>query len=201
MLTIETKELEISENLKKKVDMICKFACVKYEFIPGNIKSIKNTNIAYVKPHILKQVREPIDDENSNTLGPVIKEVKTEVLNTLPMKTEWIERVQEGFRQVTQSPGGTAYSYFGGADYKPAGKTGTAEAFYDGPKWKKGTIQPETYNITFVTYAPAENPEIAMSIVVPWAYQSSSGSHKMNLEIAKEVYEKYFDLKEERAKK
>ena len=154
-----------------------------------------------VKPHILKQVREPIDDENSNTLGPVIKEVKTEVLNTLPMKTEWIERVQEGFRQVTQSPGGTAYSYFGGADYKPAGKTGTAEAFYDGPKWKKGTIQPETYNITFVTYAPAENPEIAMSIVVPWAYQSSSGSHKMNLEIAKEVYEKYFDLKEERAKK
>ena len=26
----------------------------KYEFIPGNIKPIKNTNIAYVNPHILK---------------------------------------------------------------------------------------------------------------------------------------------------
>ncbi|WP_254654710.1 MULTISPECIES: penicillin-binding protein 2 [Bacillaceae] len=152
-----------------------------------------------IKPHVLKQVREPVDDDEDNTLGPVIKEVKTEVMNTLPMKTEWIERVQEGFRQVTQSTGGTAYSYFGNADYKPAGKTGTAEAFYDGPKWEKGTVQPETYNITFVTYAPADNPEIAMSVVVPWAYQNSSG-HKMNLEIAKEVYEKYYELKEERAK-
>ena len=34
--------------------MICRFVCVKYEFIPGNIKSIKNTNIVYVKLHILK---------------------------------------------------------------------------------------------------------------------------------------------------
>ena len=29
--------------------MICWFVCVKYEFIINNIKSIKNTNIAYVK--------------------------------------------------------------------------------------------------------------------------------------------------------
>lgn len=34
--------------------MICKFACVKYELINGSIINIKNTNIAYVKPHILK---------------------------------------------------------------------------------------------------------------------------------------------------
>lgn len=54
MLTIETKELKISDELKRKVEMICRFACVKYEFINGNIKSIKNTNIAYVNPHVLK---------------------------------------------------------------------------------------------------------------------------------------------------
>ncbi len=53
-MTIETKELVISEELKRKVEMICRFAYVEYEFINGNIKSIKNTNIAYVKPHILK---------------------------------------------------------------------------------------------------------------------------------------------------
>ncbi len=29
-MTIETKELVISENLRKKVDMVCRFACVKY---------------------------------------------------------------------------------------------------------------------------------------------------------------------------
>lgn len=53
-MTIETKELVISEELKKKIDMICKFACVKYELVNGSIINIKNTNIAYVKPHILK---------------------------------------------------------------------------------------------------------------------------------------------------
>ena len=53
-MTIETKELVISEELKRKVEMICRFAYVDYEFINGNIKSIKNTNIAYVKPHVLK---------------------------------------------------------------------------------------------------------------------------------------------------
>ncbi len=29
-MTIETKELVLSEELRKKIDMICRFACVKY---------------------------------------------------------------------------------------------------------------------------------------------------------------------------
>ena len=50
MLTIETNELVISEELKKKVDMICKFACVNnYSFENGNIVNLRNTNIAYIK--------------------------------------------------------------------------------------------------------------------------------------------------------
>lgn len=46
MFEIETKELKISDGLNRKIEMICWFA--------GNINSIKNTNIAYAKPHILK---------------------------------------------------------------------------------------------------------------------------------------------------
>ncbi len=53
-MTIETKKLIVSDELRKKVDMLCRFACVKYELINGTIISLKNTNIAYVKPHILK---------------------------------------------------------------------------------------------------------------------------------------------------
>ncbi|MGM9877797.1 MAG: hypothetical protein ACI33S_04020 [Bacilli bacterium] len=53
-MTIETKKFLISKELKRKVKMICRFAYVEYKFINDNIKSIKNTNIAYVKPHILK---------------------------------------------------------------------------------------------------------------------------------------------------
>ncbi len=57
MLTIETKELEISKDLLKKVEMICKFACVNPIITNGNIKNIKETNIAYVKPHIIKIIK------------------------------------------------------------------------------------------------------------------------------------------------
>ena len=53
-MTVETKELKISEELKRKVEMVCRFANVKYTIINGNIKSIKNTNIAMIKPHIVK---------------------------------------------------------------------------------------------------------------------------------------------------
>lgn len=53
-MTIETKELKISEELKRKIEMVCRFANVKYTITNGNIKSIKNTNIAMVKPHIVK---------------------------------------------------------------------------------------------------------------------------------------------------
>ena len=53
-MTIETKTLVISAELKKKVDMICRFAYRKYELINGSVINIKNTNIAYTKPHILK---------------------------------------------------------------------------------------------------------------------------------------------------
>ena len=53
-MTTETKQLNISEELKRKIEFICKFANVNYTLTNGNIKSIKNTNIAYVKPHILR---------------------------------------------------------------------------------------------------------------------------------------------------
>lgn len=48
MFEIEDKELKISDELNRKIDKICRFACVKYNFIPGNIKSVKNSNIACI---------------------------------------------------------------------------------------------------------------------------------------------------------
>ena len=54
MFELKTKELKISKELKRKIEMICKFACVKYELINGDIISVNNTNLAFVKPHILR---------------------------------------------------------------------------------------------------------------------------------------------------
>ena len=51
MITIETKEIIISEELKRKVEMICRFTNTKPVMKNGSIRSLKGTNIAYVEPH------------------------------------------------------------------------------------------------------------------------------------------------------
>ena len=50
----EVKILEIEKEVLKRIDMICRFACCKYSIKQGSIINIKGSNIAYVRPHILK---------------------------------------------------------------------------------------------------------------------------------------------------
>lgn len=139
-----------------------------------------------IQPHVVKEIREP--SINPNELGPIINEITPNILNKVNMKEEWINRVQEGFKQVVYDPQGTAYTYITNKQYKIAGKTGTAQALYDGPL----PVHPMTWNVTFVGYAPYDNPEIAISVVVPW---STTDQTHVNLEIANEVFKAYFDIK------
>ncbi|MFP5109206.1 peptidoglycan D,D-transpeptidase FtsI family protein [Neobacillus sp. C211] len=146
-----------------------------------------------IQPHLVKEIREP--EMENNELGPIVEEIQPKVLNRLDMKQSWIKRVQEGFRMVMQVGDGTAVSSFKGAYYSPAGKTGTAQSFYDGSdKSKRGT---EVMNLSLVSYAPSDDPEVAMAVVVPWAYQGNSGPSINNL-IGRRVLDAYFDLKKER---
>lgn len=47
------KELDFDKEVLKRLQMICKFACVKPVIKQGSIINIKGTNIAYVSPHII----------------------------------------------------------------------------------------------------------------------------------------------------
>lgn len=148
-----------------------------------------------VRPHFLKEVREPNTD--GSQLGPVREMINTEVLNRIQMDEKYISRVQEGFRNVFQEPGGTAYRHYNTAPYNTyniAGKTGTAqnEIFENGYKT-------ETENHTLVAYAPFDNPEIAIAVFVP---NSGEGmGYPDNHNIAKKMFKTYFDLKQQREKK
>jgi hypothetical protein len=51
MLQIETKEIKISEELKRKIEMICRFTNTKPIIKNGSIRNIKGTNIVYAEPH------------------------------------------------------------------------------------------------------------------------------------------------------
>lgn len=133
-----------------------------------------------VQPHFLKEVRNP---SSGTELGTVYRSVNTKILNKIVMDQSYIKRVQEGFRQVFQAPGGTAYNYFRGDVHKIAGKTGTAENLYD------------TINLTMVAYAPYDNPEIAVSVIVPFLDDDMTSN---NSSITKKIIEAYFSLKEKR---
>ncbi|MGG3960840.1 penicillin-binding protein 2 [Geobacillus stearothermophilus] len=145
-----------------------------------------------MKPQLVKEIREPSIDGKEPSR--VIKRFEPIVLNRVDMKTEYIERVQEGFRRVMQEPGGTAYSYFASASYKPAGKTGTAQAYYDGPI--KSRRNDSTDNLTLVGYAPYNDPEVSFAVVVPWATQGASDG--INNRIGRRILDAYFELKAKR---
>lgn len=150
-----------------------------------------------MEPHIVKEIRSPVSEEGE--LGAIVDSIEPKVLNTVDAKSEWIDRVQTGFKMVAQSPKGTAYTYLSGKSYSPSAKTGTAEAFYDGPQKSNYKTLQEVMNLSLVSYAPSDNPEVAMAVLVPWAYNGSV-DNKANLKIGEQVLDAYFDLKKERQK-
>ncbi|WP_240680905.1 hypothetical protein [Bacillus velezensis] len=46
-----------------------------------------------------------------------------------------------------------------------------------------------------VAYAPADNPEVAISVVVPWAYINYSDRYSITNDIGRAALDKYFELK------
>ncbi|WP_019377957.1 peptidoglycan D,D-transpeptidase FtsI family protein [Virgibacillus halodenitrificans] len=145
-----------------------------------------------VRPHFLKEVRNPSETERE--LGSVVRSEETEVLNRIQMKDSYIDRVQEGFRRVYQETRGTAAGYFKGKDYNPAGKTGTAESevYEDGVKY-------DTENHSLIGYAPFDDPEVAFAVIAPNSGKVKS-LHPLSKLIGQRIMDTYFDLKEERDK-
>ena len=143
-----------------------------------------------LKPQLVRTIHTP---SRTNEIGPVFQAFQPEVLNKITMEEKYLHQVQEGFRQVYQSPGGTAYKYFGGDprynEFQAAGKTGTAQSFYQDPNTKKTYA---TYNLTLIGYAPFHNPEVAFSITVPYL---DSDTDPVNKYIGQKILKAYFDLK------
>ncbi|WP_232217891.1 peptidoglycan D,D-transpeptidase FtsI family protein [Brochothrix campestris] len=158
-----------------------------------------------IAPHILGQVRDATNEDDE--VGALQTQANARILNKIDLPKNYFEQVQKGFYEVMNNTaggttGGTGASYFAGLDYKVAGKTGTAESFYAGPDWDytSGIAAPAVWNTTFVGYAPYDDPEIAVSVAVPWAYTGDNENH-LNMIIAKGVFDAYFNLQKERAKK
>jgi len=100
---------------------------------------------------------------------------KPEMLNEIK-DTENIEILQEGMLAVSKGAYGTARSVFREYPIPVAAKTGTVQV--EGTKMNDGV---------FVCYAPADDPQIAISIVV-----EKGGSGSQVMDIARMIFDQYF---------
>lgn len=113
--------------------------------------------------------------------GNVVQEFKPEVLNTVKMSKETQDAVKQGMTAVNQEADGTGSSTFLGYPIPTAGKTGTADFAED--QLQKGREPFATY----VSFAPANDPQIAVAAVV------FDGGHGSNIaSVVKSVYDAYF---------
>lgn len=140
-----------------------------------------------IAPRLIDEIRST--DANGN-LGAVQTQLETEVLNIIDVGETEMGRVQQGMYQVTNGANGSATSYFRGAEYTVAGKTGTAEAPYYGDQTDR--IGELTTNRTFVGYAPYDNPEIAVFVIVP--YLPNTNTNHENTIVARKVLDAYFQV-------
>jgi len=143
-----------------------------------------------VHPRLLKAV------QDSKTL-----ETKERVVapgETIPLKPEFLQLIRTAMIDVTK-PGGTAVRAGANAPYTIAAKTGTAQVvgMKQGEKYdEKRMKEAHRDHAVFIAYAPAENPKIAIAILV------ENGGHggSTAAPIAREVFD-YHLLKKKPAVK
>lgn len=140
-----------------------------------------------IAPRLVDEIRETNADGN---LGAIQTQMESEVLNIVNVGEEELSRVQQGMYQVVNGANGSATSYFSGTEYTAAGKTGTAEAFYYGVD--ESRHGESVTNRTFVGYAPYDNPEIAVFVIVP--YLPNTNNNHENTIIARKVFDAYFQV-------
>ena len=89
-----------------------------------------------------------------------------------------LKAILEGMRGVTSESGGTAYSYFKDFNIEIGGKTGSAQTGIEGKT-----------NAWFVGFAPFDNPEIAVVVLV-----ENGGSGGYTAEVARDIIAEYFGM-------
>lgn len=113
--------------------------------VANMMAAIANGGTLY-RPHlVLRLGATPRDEEEV---------FKPEEIGKLPLSSEHLQLIQEALREVAMNPRGTAYYTFKDSLLPVAGKTGTAEVPSGNP------------HAWFAGYAPADDPQIAVAVVV-----------------------------------
>lgn len=110
-----------------------------------------------------------------------IYEREPDIYGEIEADAEIWDAIHEGMYGVTHSPAGSGYSAFNGYTVEVAGKTGT-------------TQNVGTNDGLFVCYAPFDDPEIAVAVVL-----ENGGAGAEVAEMARQVLEYYFSFRDSTA--
>lgn len=113
-----------------------------------------------IEPRLVQALREPL----AQTWQPLPGAVRGQVA----INPAHLALVREGMMDVMR-PGGTAAASVAGAPYTVAGKTGTAQVvgIKQGARYDAGRLaRVHRDHALFIAYAPAENPTIAVAVMV-----------------------------------
>jgi penicillin-binding protein 2 len=111
------------------------------------------------RPHVVRHV------QNSQTNA--LRSLEVEPAGRIELRPENVEFVADAMVDVLK-PGGTAAVAGMGAEYRIAGKTGTAQVIgMKGQKYDETRIhERHRDHALFIAYAPADEPKIALAILV-----------------------------------
>ncbi|MEW5800784.1 MAG: penicillin-binding protein 2 [bacterium] len=128
-----------------------------------------------------------------NSQGEPIQELPSQVIRQMNISPKTLEIVQRGMFGVVNEYGTAARAMI--PDIKVAGKTGTAQMVSLRDQGEKEDLPEELKDHAwFCGYAPFENPEIALAVFVEHGGKGGATCAP----IAKEIFLKYFQLKQER---
>ena len=144
------------------------------------ISTIANGGTRYAL-HVLDKILAPTEDEETAGDGATIYEYQPTVLNELSITDEMLAEVQEGVWSVIHTSTGVGNAIFADFPIEVAGKSGTATVF--------DTLE----NSTWAGWAPYDDPEIAVSIVIPGTTPNVSVSAQA---AAPNVLGLYYDIEE-----
>jgi penicillin-binding protein 2 len=111
-----------------------------------------------MKPHLVKSIENPITREKKITVAHESYKID--------LKKENIDVITSAMVDVNRF--GTSAAAFKGASYNAAGKTGTAQVYSLNSKTYNHGATPEMLrdHALYIVFAPAENPKIAIAMVV-----------------------------------
>ena len=137
------------------------------------------------RPHVVRQIQ----DSQTDAITIIEPQPRAEI----PLSTENVKRVRDAMVDVTK-PGGTAAWAGMNAKYLFAGKTGTAQVIgMKGQKYDESKVnERHRDHALFIAYAPADNPRIALAILVENGGHGSSTAAP----IARQVLDYYLLGKE-----